>query len=488
MDSAAPPSSFPALHRVPTQVPGLDVVLSGGLLAGDTYLITGQPGTGKTTLGNQLAFTHAANGGNALVATLLTESHDRMLAHLHGFRFVDRALVGDRIQYVSLVTAMQEGGLDGAIDALIATIRNHHASLLIIDGAGAAELFASTALDYPRFIHTLQVRTALLGCTTVLLAREREADTAGTHVDGIVQLSNQATVSRDVRWLRVAKLRGSTYLNGRHDFTIGDDGIEVFPRLEVVHAELEPTWHEPEERLPFGIPGLDAMTVGGLPKGSSTLIFGTPGVGKTMLGLHFLAEGARRGEPGLIAAFHETAPALASTADRAGMGLSPHLHSGLVQVLWRTPLELSPDEWGWQLLAAVDEHQPRRLVIDALSDLAGTFAVPERQTAFATAMTSVLRDRGVTTLFLLEIDQFVGPELSVSVPNVSATMDAGILLRTVELRSSLRRMVSILKERQTGFDPTIRELTISPQGMTVGDPFEASALLTGSAVPSAKAP
>ena len=488
MDSDAPPSSFAALQRVPTEVPGLDAVLGGGLLAGDTYLIVGQPGTGKTTLGNQLAFTAAAHGGHVLVATLLTESHDRMLAHLHGFRFVDRTLVGDRIHYVSLVTALQDGGLDGALDALITTIRNHHATLLIVDGAGAAELFAATALDYPRFIHALQARTAMLGCTTVLLAREREADTAGTHVDGILQLSNQPMPARDVRWLRVTKLRGSAYLNGRHDFTIGEDGIAVFPRLEVAHAALEPAWHDPDDRLTLGIPGLDAMLVGGVPKGSSTLIFGTPGVGKTMLGLHFLAEGARRGEPGLIATFHETAPALAATADGAGLGLGPHLQSGLVRVMWRPPMELSPDEWGWQLLATVDEHRPRRLVIDAFSDLPGTFAVPERQTPFATALTNALRDRNVTALFLLEIDQYVGPELAVSVPNVSATMDTGILLRSVELRSSLRRLVSILKERQTGFDPTIRELTIGPQGMTVGDPFDATALLTGTAIPSAKAP
>ncbi len=483
MDSVGPTSSFPALPRVPTRVPGLDAVLGGGLLEGDTYLITGEPGTGKTTLGNQLAFTHAAGGGNVLIATLLTESHDRMLAHLHGFTFVDRALVGDRIQYVSLLTAMQEGGLDGAVDAITATLRNHPASLLIIDGAGAAEFFASTALDYPRFIHALQVRTALLGCTTVLLARKGEADTAGTHVDGMIQLSNQPTDSRDVRWLRVAKHRGSTYLNGRHDFTIGEAGITVFPRLEVVYATVTPVWHEPEERLPFGIPGLDAMLVGGLATGSSTLIFGTPGVGKTILGLHFLAEGARRGEPGLIATFHETAPALASTADPVGMGLGPHIESGLVRVLWQPPLEISPDEWAWQLLATVDEHRPRRLVIDAFSDLGGTFAIPERQPRFATAMTNALRNRSVTTLFLLEIDQIVGPELALSVPNVSATMDAGILLRTIELRSSLRRMVSVLKQRQTGFDPTIRELTIGPQGMAVGEPFDATALLTGSTVP-----
>jgi circadian clock protein KaiC len=202
-----------------------------------------------------------------------------------------------------------------------------------------------------------------------------------------------------------------------------------------------------------------------------------------LLGLHFLAEGARQGEPGLIATFHETAPVLASTAHRAGIDLAPHLDSGLVQVMWRPPLEFSPDEWAWQLLAAVDNHRPRRLVIDGYSDLVPLFTIPERQAFFPPALANGLRDRGVTALILLEIDSFAGPALTIPVQNLSATMDGGILVRAAEVRSSLRRMVSVLKLRQTAFDPTIREFTIGPEGIVVGEPFEASGLLTGNAVP-----
>ncbi len=184
-----------------------------------------------------------------------------------------------------------------------------------------------------------------------------------------------------------------------------------------------------------------------------------------------------------MASFQETAPALAATADRAGMGLGPHVSSGLVQVLWRAPLELSPDAWAWQLLAAVEEHRPHRLVIDAFTDLVRLFADSQRQVRFAQALTNELRNRGVTTLFVLEIDTFVGPRLDTPVPTISATMDSGILLRTVELGSSLRRLVSVLKHRQQAADPTIREFVIGPQGITVGDPFDAVGLLTGTARP-----
>ena len=354
----------------------------------------------------------------------------------------------------------------------------------MIDGAGAAEALAASALDYGRFVHGLQARSALLQCTTVLLSGGREAAGAETHADGVLQLFNAPARSRDVRRLRVAKLRGSDHLGGHHDFTIGAAGVAVFPRLEAASAELTPAWPDPDERAAFGVPGLDAMLAGGLAVGSSTLLLGTPGAGKTLLGLHFAAEGARRGEPVLVAGFQETAPALASTAERAGLGLGPHLASGLVRVLWRSPLEVSPDEWAWQLLAAVEAHRPRRLLIDAFTDLARLFADPERQAHFAQALTNELRDRGVTSLFILEIDTFVGPQLAAPVPTVSATMDTGILLRTVELAPGLRRLVSLLKHRQTTADPTIREFAIGPHGIVVGEPFAAAGLLTGMAVPA----
>lgn len=488
MSSREDATAVPEIKRLPTRVPGLDVVLGGGLLTGDAYLIAGKPGTGKTTLGNHLAFAHAAAGGRVMVATFLTESHDRMLAHLHGFAFADRALVGERIFYVSLMHQLEEGGVEGALHALLETMRAHRPTLLVVDGAGAAGMFMDSRVQLARFVHGLQARGALFDCTTVLLSGDREAVEVATHVDGVIELANTPVNAHDVRWLRVAKLRGSSYLNGYHHFAIGPGGVTVFPRLEAVQANLEPSWSDQEDRLGFGIAGLDAMLGGGVPAGSSTLVLGPPGSGKTVAGLHFLAEGARRGERGLIASFQETGPALITTADRAGMDLGTYVASGLVRTMWRPSLELVPDDWAWQLLAMVDEHRPRRLVIDALSDLLRHFAVPSRQSGFATALTDYLRSREVTALFLLEVDEVVGPSVTIPVPNLSAAMDNGILLRPVELRSALHRLVSILKERETGFDTAMRRFTIGRRGIEVGEPFDAAALLTGNAIPVPEAP
>jgi circadian clock protein KaiC len=376
------------------------------------------------------------------------------------------------------LAVLEQEGADGVVDAVWQSVRDHGATLLVIDGASVPAGF-----DAGPFVHRLQTRSAMLGCTTVLLAGSDDGTRAAGHVDGVIELTNEPAGSRDARWLRVAKLRGSSYLSGRHRFAIGSTGVAVFPRLEAARADLEPAFADSRQRVPVGVPGLDAMLSGGLPSASSTLLLGTPGAGKTLLGLHFLAEGARRGEPGLIAAFNETGPALAATAERAGLELRSHMESGLVRVLWRPPLERSPDEWAWQLLAAIDEHKPKRLVVDAFTDLARLFVIPERQTRFASALANELRNRQVTTVFAMEIDAFAGPELAAPIPNISATMDNGILLRSAEVESELRRLVSVLKLRMSPFDQAIRGFTIGDGGIHVGDRVAATGLLTGTAVP-----
>jgi circadian clock protein KaiC len=479
----APAPPLPPLPCVPTGIPGLDPVLGGGLLSGDLYLITGDPGTGKTTLGTQIAFARAAAGDTVLYVTLQTETHDRMLAHLANFTFVDRTLIGSQLHFRSLLAPLRDRGLDGMLDALQQAASEHRADLIVIDGAGTAGFFADSGFDLATFVHRLQGRLTLLGATTLLLAgRDVEAAVA-PHVDGVIALRLDPVGASEVRWLRVPKLRGSRVLPGDHRIVINETGLRIYPRLETALQQLEPPWGIPRARLGFGDPGLDTMLAGGLPERSSTMLMGSPGAGKTVLGLQFIAEGAHQGEPGVIAAFHETAAGLAATAELAGLTLGPHLASGLVQVLWTPPLQLVPDAWASQLLALLDEHQPRRLVVDAFSDIAHHFVYSERQRQFATALTSTLRARDITSLFTLELDVYVSPQLAAPVPAISSAVDNGILLRTVELRSRLHRLISILKLRQSNRDPTIREFTIGPAGIAVGEPFDARDLLTGSADP-----
>lgn len=472
------------IPRIKTGVPRFDTLLDGGLLADTATLIVGAPGTGKTTLGNQIAFAHAARGGTALFATALAERHERMLARLSGFEFFDSHQVGSRVHYLSVIDALEKEGLDGLLAVLRKEMRDRNATVLIFDGLSIIEDLSPSTLAFQRFLQQLQATAAFGHWTILLLAAQSSTvlHSAGQHVDGIILLEIEPINLRDVRSMRIVKMRGARHRLGRHGLDISDLGIEVFPRLEALVGT--PAWSaEDREPLSLGISGLDRMLGGGLFPHSAAMLLGTPGSGKTLSGLHFIAEGAARGEPGLIATFHEPESRLVRTAAKLGKDLAGPIADGTVKVFWRPPMELNADAWGWQLLDAIDRLKPIRLFVDGLSDVQRMIPFPDRMAVFVPAFAHELRSRRVTTLMSVEIDAYVSDDLSAPVPAVSATMDTGILLRHVEVGSRIHRLVSVLKARESVTDSSIREFVIGPQGIEVAAIFTgASGLLTGTAM------
>lgn len=458
--------------RLRTRVKGLDRLLDGGLLSGDAYLVSGGPGTGKTTLGNQLAFQHAAAGDSAIIFMLQTEPHEWMLAHLGGFAFVRPELINKRIHYVSLLRQLETDGLAGVLQSIQATVRAHDASLIVLDGAGLTESSTVSEAGFGRFVRDLQARASMLNCTAVLLSARSAKPLLAPYVDGVIDLDLELADSLDSHWIRVVKQRGANHLGGRHWYSIDRNGITVYPRLESVAGATRSGWAEAGRRVSTGVAGLDRMLDGGFVGGSTIAVVGTPGAGKTLLNLQFLGAGALEGETGLHVTFHEPASVLAAMCDRLELPCGEEIRRGNPLVYTGSALERSPDGWAWSVLDMVDELRPQRLTIDTFSDVARMFVYLGRQADFGVAFVNELRNRGVTTMMNLEIDAFVPELTSVSMPPISRAIDAGILMRSLEQDSAGRRAMSILKHRQSWFDSTIRTFTIGTGGIAVGDRFD----------------
>jgi circadian clock protein KaiC len=474
-------------QRVPSGIKGLDTILNGGLLRGGIYFITGQPGTGKTILSNQMAFNHVASGGRVVFASLLTETHDRLFSQLRSFSFFKPEVIGGELYYVSAYATMQKEGLDGLLNLLPGVIRDNKATLLILDGALDAGAAARTDTHFKEFIQKVQLFAEGYGCTTLminsLVGGPSSADfvTGRTTVDGIIHLSDKLVGLRSVRELHVQKFRGSSYLEGLHALEITSNGIEVYPRLEMMIRNAEHSVDmASRERLSTGVAGLDKLLHGGLLAGSSTALLGPPGSGKTLLGLHFLAEGARQGQRGLYFGLNESPALTIDAGDQVGLKLKELVEQELVQVMWQPALEVTLDVLANTLLTAVRESKPQRLFLDGLGALDDLNVNSERMPLFFTALMTELHTLGITTISAVELNSIFGPSTNIPIEGLSARVENIIFMRYVEIRSELQRIISILKTRRTGHDGAITEFQITDQGIKTGGKFEgAEAMLTG---------
>jgi circadian clock protein KaiC len=477
---------YQPLERVPTGISNLDIILGGGLLRGGMYMVSGTPGAGKTILGNQITFNHAANGGSVVFMTLLAETHARMLSHIQSLSFFDPARIGSTIYYVSGYSALEQDGLQGLLSLIRRLVRERKTTFLIIDGILTAQSVAETPISYRRFLHELQVLLETAGCTSLLLAQPSDnvAHLEHTMVEGVFRLTDTLIGPRPIREIEVSKFRGSDYLRGRHAFEITSDGIAVHPRIETLFTHSIPPLDERRTRMTFGVQRLDEMLNGGLLSGSSTILLGTSGTGKSLLGLHFLNEGAIQGENALYFGFYETPSRLVAKGKGLGLPLENHIERGLLDINWQPSIEHLPDALVETLFETIRRKKIKRLFLDGIESLDASLIYPERRSPFMAALMNELRALGVTTLFSSELPDLFSDRIAIPVEDVSSLVDNIIFLRYVELNSQLYRLISILKARESGYDSSIREFGIDARGIYVADTFEsAQAILTGIARP-----
>jgi circadian clock protein KaiC len=471
------------IRRLATGVPGLDEILGGGLPELSFNLIYGPPGSGKTTLAHQIMFALATPKHPALFFTVLGEPALKMLRYQQQFSFFDLAKVGESIRFLNLSQEIATGRLELVLTRIAAEVEAFSPALVFVDSLRSGRIDpvsrADGSISSQQFTQELGMLLSSWQATTFLIG-EYPSDTdphpVFTVADGLLSLDQSVYRNSMVRKIQIPKMRGQATSPGLHTFRMSNAGIEIFPSAVLAEGERQPVARTATAvRLSMGVRGLDEMLGGGLPSGYSLLVAGPSGSGKSILATAFLSEGVRKGEPGVLVAFEQTP---SRSRNRTIDDLVREKKVGLINT--RT-LDLSIDEIVQQLLKLIAKTSARRVVIDSLSGfelaVAPTFREDFRESLFR--MVAALSSSGVTVLMTSELeDRYTDLRFS---PYGSAFLtDAIIVQRYIELESSLRRVLSVVKVRASAHSTEIRQYEIGDAGIILGAPVrEYEGLLGG---------
>jgi circadian clock protein KaiC len=471
-------------------IAGLDDILRGGFPRNCMLLVAGTPGTGKTTLAIQFLLEGIARGEKSLYVTLSeTRAEIEKVALSHGWDLsqleITELVPSERnLSAESLLTVFNPSELElgETTEALIAAADHHRPQRLVIDSLAELRLIAQNPVRYRRQILALKQYFSGRDCT-ILLLDDRVGGVEGEHVQtvahGVIileQLVNQYGAER--RRLRVAKMRGVPFRGGYHDFSIHTGGLDIYPRL--VASEHPQDFIERD--LPTGNSQLDALLGGGLPAGTSTLLLGPAGTGKSTMATQFATAAAARGERTVLFIFDENIGTFRSRSRKLGMPVENALGNDLLTLQQVDPAELSSGEFIALVRRVVrgdDDNKPAKMiVIDSLNGYLN--AMPEEKflTAQLHELLAFLGQQGVATILTLTQAGMVG---SMTTPiDTTYLADNVVLFRFFEAGGWVRRAVSVVKKRNGYHERTIRELDMSEQGILIGEPLEGfQGVLTG---------
>ena len=452
--------------RVQSGNPQADEILGGGFPRNSINIVMGQPGTGKTIFAEQLLFHNASSEHPSLYVTTLSEPLSKVVTYVQRFSFFDADRLAGDIQYEDLGSALSEKGPNALVDWLDEAIKTRSPGIIVIDSFRAIHDLAMSSDEIRRFMSRFAGLLSAYNVTAFLLGEYTQDDIRRypefAVADSIVELARQPLSTRDERYFRVLKLRGSGYREGQHAFRITRDGIELYPRL--VTPRVPEEYDTLSERLPSGVPGLDALMDGGIFAGSTTLLLGMTGSGKTTMGLQFALEGVKRGEPAIFVNFQENPAQLRRAI--AGLGADPDgIQEKGLKLIYANPVELQIDSIVGKIFKAIESGEVRRLVIDAIGDIATAASDVQRLHDYLYSLIQHFAVRGVTTILTLEVgdDSFGGMGTD---PRFSYMSDNLIHLawnpKNIEKRS-----IRIVKMRGSGHEHAIREFEIDASGARV---------------------
>jgi len=443
-----------------------DYILGGGFPMNSINIIMGHPGSGKTIFAEQLIFDNASDDRPIIYFSTLSEPQAKVVRYLQGFRFFDETKLGTQVLYEDIGARLSEDGIGALLPLLRQTIKSLSPKIIVIDSFKAVHDLAESAADRRRLVYEMTALLTAYGTTAFLLGEYTEDDILRypefAVADGIVEMSRRRLGNRDERYFRVYKLRGSRYLEGAHAFRITDSGLDIYPRLV---SPAMPEGYEPAtERISTGVRGLDAMLGGGVWRGTTTLLAGPSGAGKTTIGLQFALEGTRLGEPTLYMNFQENPSQLMRTIRNLGVDLEDAQSHGL-DLVYASPVELQIDSIIVDMFRRIRQRGVRRLVIDALGDLATAATDPQRLHDYLYALVQHFAVSTITSVLNFETS---GNVISAQgTQHATSYLSDNIVLLTVDGDERTRRAIRILKTRGSAHDMRVREVEISAAGLAV---------------------
>jgi len=478
---------MPTSRRCRSGVPGLDDILSGGLIAERMYLLDGNPGAGKTTLAMQFLMEGARAGESCLYVTLSETALElRAVAAAHGWSLdgieiveliVDEGALHEDAQLTMLHASEVE--LSDTTRKLVDALQRFEPARLVLDSLSELRLLAQTSLRYRRQILALKQLFLGRACTVIMLDdRTAEGPDMQLHsiAHGVISLESATPAyGQTRRQLQVRKFRASDFFSGRHDFSIYKGGITIFPRL--VAAEHLVDYRR--EMIASGVPTLDTLMGGGIDRGTSTLLIGPPGSGKSTIAVQYAKAAADRGDHAAVFMFDETKGALLTRC--AGLGIRFTEGAGAGQLMLRQidPAEVSPGEFVSLVRAAVENNGARVIVIDSLNGYLNSMPQDHFLTAQLHELLSYLSNRGVATFFVVAQAGLMGPSMTAPV-EASYLADTVVVLRYFEHHGNVKKAISALKKRTGGHEGAIREIWFDQTGIHLSEPLlQLRGILTG---------
>lgn len=468
-------------------VVGLDDILNGGLPANRVYLIEGEPGTGKTTISLQFLLEGARLGESGLYITL-SESKEELEAvakshgwSLDGFAIYELVPPAESLRPESQYTIFHpaEIELGETTSAVLGEVERTKPQRVVFDSLSEMRLLAGNPLRFRRQILALKQYFAGRRSTVLLLDDKVYGDQdlqVHSIVHGVLSLEHLAVeYGSERRRLRVTKLRGSHFRGGYHDFTIETGGVVTFPRLVAAehHVDFK------RESLTSGLVELDSLLGGGLDRGTSTLILGPAGSGKSTLAAQFAAAGARRGEATAAFIFDELKETFIARAAKTGLDVQSFMSDDLLTVQQIDPAELSPGQFAYTVRDSVDQDNAKIVIIDSLNGYLNAMPDERFLTIQMHELLTFLNQKGVATIMVMAQHGFLGSSMGTPV-DVSYLADTVMMLRYFETAGAVRRAISVIKKRSGPHEHTIRELTITAEGIRIGDPLsQFRGVLTG---------